>query len=95
MTSGNCSGSSRRSCGGTASLTATNSFPPSKRPWPPTSPDSQGNRNDTYTAISPEYRTETLRKLQKLIPTVQALVEETRDKELGEVLTAVAAKVTL
>jgi len=29
------------------------------------------------------------------MPTAQALVEETRDKELGEVLTAVAAKVTL
>ena len=63
--------------------------------WPPTSPDSQGNRNDTYKAISPEYRTETHHKLRKLIPTVQALVEEIRDKELGEVLTAVAAKVTL
>ena len=34
-------------------------------------------------------------KLQKLIPTAQALVDETRDKELEEVLTAVAAKVTL
>jgi len=48
-----------------------------------------------YTAISPEYRLETLHKLQKLIPTAQALVDETRDKELGEILTAVAAKATL
>jgi len=45
--------------------------------------------------IKPEHELEILRKLQKLMPTAQALVEETRDKELGEVLTAVAAKVTL
>ena len=50
---------------------------------------------EVYKAISPEYRLETLHKLQKLIPTAQALVDETRDKELGEVLTAVAAKVTM
>jgi hypothetical protein len=50
---------------------------------------------EVYKAISPEYRLETLHKLQKLIPTAQALVDQTRDKELGEVLTAVAAKVTL
>jgi hypothetical protein len=49
---------------------------------------------EVYQAISPEYRLETLHKLQKLIPTAQALVDETSDKELGEVLTAVAAKVT-
>jgi len=35
---------------------------------------------DTYKAISPEYRIETLHKLQKLIPTAQALVEETGTK---------------
>jgi len=45
--------------------------------------------------IKPEHELEILRKLRKLMPTAQALVEETRDKELGEVLTAVAAKVTL
>ena len=50
---------------------------------------------EVYQAISPEYRIETLHKLQKLIPTAQVLFDETRDKELGEVLTGVAAKVTL
>jgi len=50
---------------------------------------------EVYKAISPEYRFEILRKLQKPMPTAQPLVEETRDNELGEVLTAVAAKVTL
>ena len=50
---------------------------------------------DTFRTTNPEYRLETLHKLQKLIPTAQALVEEARDKELGEVLTAVAARVTL
>jgi len=37
---------------------------------------------EVYEAISPEYRFEILRKLQKLMPTAQALVEETRDNEL-------------
>jgi len=32
--------------------------------WPPTSPDSQGNRNDTFMTIIPEYRAEALCKLQ-------------------------------
>lgn len=50
---------------------------------------------EVYQTIRPEYRLETLHKLQKLIPTAQALVDETRDKELGEVLTAVATKVTM
>jgi hypothetical protein len=50
---------------------------------------------EVYQAISPEYRIETPHKLQKLISTAQALVDETRDKELGEVLTAVTARVTL
>jgi hypothetical protein len=44
--------------------------------------------------IKPEHELEILRKLQKPMPTAQALVEETRDKKLGEILTAVAAKVT-
>ena len=44
--------------------------------------------------IKPEYQVEVLRKLQKMIPTAQALVEETRDKELGQILTAVATHVT-
>jgi hypothetical protein len=49
---------------------------------------------DILQVIKPEHELEILRKLQKLIPTAQALVEETRDKELGEILTAVAAKAT-
>lgn len=44
--------------------------------------------------IKPEYQVEVLRKLQKMIPTAQALVEETRDKELGQILTAIATHVT-
>jgi len=36
---------------------------------------------------------EVLRRLQKLIPTAQALVEETRDKELGQILTALATQI--
>ena len=48
---------------------------------------------DLPTPLTPQIQI--LRKLQKLMPTAQALVEETRDKELGEVLTALAAKVTL
>jgi len=50
---------------------------------------------DVLQIMKPEHELEILRKLQKLIPTAQALVEETRDKELGEILTAVAAKATL
>lgn len=37
---------------------------------------------------------EALRRLQKLMPTAQALVEENRDKEPGEILAAVATHVT-
>ena len=50
---------------------------------------------DELQIVAAEYQIEVLRRLQKLMPTAQALVEETHDKELGEVLTAVAAKVTL
>ena len=49
---------------------------------------------DVYKAVSPEYRLETLHKLQKLIPTAQALVEETGDKSLREIVSAIAAQVT-
>ena len=48
---------------------------------------------DILQVIKPEHEPEILRKLQKLMPTAQALVKETRDKELGEVLTAVATHV--
>jgi len=50
---------------------------------------------DELQIVAAEYQIEVLRRLQKLMPTAQALVEETRDKELREALTAVAAKVTL
>jgi hypothetical protein len=48
---------------------------------------------ETYKAINPEYRLETLHKLQKLIPTAQALVEETDDKELREIVASIATQV--
>jgi hypothetical protein len=48
---------------------------------------------DTYRAISPDYRIETLHKLQKLIPTAQALVEETDDKDLREIVASIATQV--
>jgi len=50
---------------------------------------------DELQIVAAEYQIEVLRKLRKLMPTAQALVEETRDKELGQILAAVAAKVTL
>jgi hypothetical protein len=48
---------------------------------------------DTFRAINPEYRLETLHKLQKLIPAAQALVEEIGDMELREIVTSIAAQV--
>jgi len=48
---------------------------------------------EVYEAISPEYRLETLHKLQKLIPTAQTLVEETGDKELREIVASIVAQV--
>lgn len=48
---------------------------------------------DTFRVINPEYRLETLHKLQKLIPAAQALVEETGDMELREIVTSIAAQV--
>jgi sugar diacid utilization regulator len=50
---------------------------------------------DELQIVAAECQMEVLRRLQKLMPTAQALVEETRDKELREVLTALAAEVTL
>jgi hypothetical protein len=49
---------------------------------------------DERQIVAAEYQMEVFRRLQKLIPTAQALVEETRDKELGQILTAVATHVT-
>jgi hypothetical protein len=49
---------------------------------------------DTFRGINPEYRLETFHKLQKLIPTAQALVEETRDEEHSEILISLAARIT-
>jgi len=48
---------------------------------------------DIFPAISLEYRFETLHRLQKLIPTAQALVEETGDKDLHEIVVAIATQV--
>jgi hypothetical protein len=48
---------------------------------------------DTYKAINPEYRIETLHRLQRLIPTAQALVQETGDKALREIVASIAAQV--
>jgi hypothetical protein len=47
----------------------------------------------TYNTINPEYRIEALHKLQKLIPTAQALVEEAGDKDLHETVVAIATQV--
>jgi phenylalanine-4-hydroxylase len=48
---------------------------------------------DTFQVINPEYRLDTLRKLQKLIPTAQALVEQTDDKDLRAIVASIAAHV--
>jgi hypothetical protein len=47
----------------------------------------------TSSPPSPECRLERLHKLQKLIPTAQALVEETGDKDLREIVVSIAAQV--
>jgi len=49
---------------------------------------------DALQVIKPEHELEILRKLQKMIPTAQALVEETGDKELKEILLSAVTKVT-
>jgi len=49
---------------------------------------------DELQIVAAEYQIEVLRRLQKLMPTAQTLVEETRDKELGQILPAVATHVT-
>jgi hypothetical protein len=49
---------------------------------------------DELEIVKAEYQLEILRKLQKLMPTAQALVEETHDRELGEILATVAGRVT-
>jgi len=48
---------------------------------------------DTYKAVSPEYRIETLHRLQKLIPSAQTLVEETGDKRLREIVATIATEI--
>ena len=48
---------------------------------------------DELQIVAAEYQMEVLRGLQKLMPTAQALVEETRDKELGQILTALATQI--
>ena len=49
---------------------------------------------DELQIVAAEYPIEVLRRLQKLMPTTQALVEETRDKELKEILLSAVTKVT-
>jgi hypothetical protein len=49
---------------------------------------------DELQIVAPEYQMEVLRRLQKMIPTAQALVEETGDKELKEILLSAVTKVT-
>ena len=48
---------------------------------------------DNHKAISPEYRIEKLHRLQKVITTAQALVEENGDKGLREIVASIAAQV--
>jgi len=45
---------------------------------------------DELQIVAAEYQMEVLRRLQKLMPTAQALVEETRDKELGQILVSIS-----
>ena len=49
---------------------------------------------DEFQIVAAEYQMEVLRRLQKLMPPAQNLVEETRGKELGQILTTVATRVT-
>jgi len=48
---------------------------------------------DELQIVAAEYQMEILRRLQKLMPTAQALVEETGDKELRETVASIAAQV--
>ena len=48
---------------------------------------------DEFQIVAAEYQMEVLRRLQKLMPTAQALVEETGDKELREIVASIAAQV--
>jgi len=43
--------------------------------------------------VDPRYRIEFLRKAQKMIPTAQALVEETGDQELRQIVAEIVQKV--
>lgn len=49
---------------------------------------------DDLNSFGPLYRIEPLKKLQKMVPTAQALVEETGDKELQSLLQEITVKVT-
>jgi hypothetical protein len=48
---------------------------------------------DDLDSFGPLYRIEPLKKLQKMLPTAQALVEETGDRELAGILTTIVEKV--
>jgi len=49
--------------------------------------------SEVLDGVDPRYRIEFLRKAQKMIPTAQALVEETGDQELREIVTEIVQKV--
>ena len=48
---------------------------------------------DELQIVAAEYQMEILRRLQRLMPTALALVDETRDKELRETVASIAAQV--
>lgn len=50
--------------------------------------------SEVLDGINPEYQIEFLRKAQKMIPTAQALVEETGDQELRKIVAEIVQKVT-
>ena len=49
---------------------------------------------DELQIVTTEYQIEVLRRLQKLMSTAQALVDETHDRELGQILVSISTRVT-
>jgi hypothetical protein len=49
---------------------------------------------DELQIVAAEYQMEVLRRLQKLMPTAQVLVEETGDQELKRIVAEIVQKVT-
>jgi len=50
--------------------------------------------SEVLDGVDPRYRIEFLRKAQKMIPTAQALVEETGDQELRRIVAEIVQKVS-